>query len=176
MIFHYFLTELDSDSHSSSDTRFVVQIVTCEVQISLAFVIHEVFVQIMVQSVEHSFFCSNFGTWLNQTSRPIMYTKALLSKFKPVPDLFRYQLPDFLRNFFLNLIMIQLNVFSTLNTELFGILFCEFLTHLNNSNVSLVGWIFLLMETNESELMIFEQNAVWGIFGFEHSLVEFENG
>lgn len=150
MLLHDLLTKLNSNSHCSSNARFVVQVVACEVQISLAFFVLEVFIQFMVQSVEHYLLSFNLGAGFDQTSRPIMDTKTFLSQFKPVSDFLRYKFPDFFRNFFLNLIMIQLNVFSTLNTELFGILLCEFLAGLDNSNIFLVGWILLLMETNES--------------------------
>jgi hypothetical protein len=37
---------------------------------------------------------------------------------------------------------------------------------LNYGNVSLVRWVLLLMETYESQIMIFEKNAVWSISGF----------
>lgn len=150
MFFHNLLTQFNSYCHCSSYTGFVVQIITCKVKILFSFVILKFLVEFMIKFIKNLLFTLNFTAGFNQTLWPIMNSKTFLVKFKLIFDFLRYQFPYFFRNLLLNLIMTKLNVFSTRCLEFFCIFFCKFLTHLNDSNISLIVWIFLLMEADKS--------------------------
>lgn len=144
------MTQFNSYCHCSSYTGFVVQIISCKVKILFSFVILKFLVEFMIKFIKNLLFTLNFTARFNQTLWPIMNSKTFLVKFKLIFDFLRYQFPYFFRNLLLNLIMTKLNVFSTRCLEFFCIFFCKFLTHLNDSNISLIVWIFLLMEADKS--------------------------
>jgi len=174
VFFHYLLAELDSYSHGSCHSWLIVEVISCEVKIFTALFVSKIFVKLMIEPVKQLSLALYITYWLYETLWPIMHSQTILSQFKLVLDLFRNGLINLLCNLLLNLIMINLDLFF-IRRQFLGPFLCEFLTCLNYCNVPFVWWIFLLMETNESEVVIFEQNAVWRFTWFHSTYVHFEN-
>ncbi len=153
MLLQDLFTQLNSHSHSSCYARLVFQVVTCEVQARLSFLIRKVFIQFTIKSLEQLLRSLHLTARLDQTLRPVMHSKTLFCKFEFFSDFFRNKFPNFLWDFLLNLIMTELDFFFC-GIEFHSILFSKLLISLNNCNILFVIRVLLLIKANKCKIVI----------------------